>query len=206
VITRSSGTGLVTALTFDDGPNGRTTERLLDFLDAMHIRATFCVIGENIAAPGGAEVLRRVASGGHVLGNHTTSYADMGSWSADAIEADLRENLRIIRGALGDEQYPVPYFRAPNGNWGVTESVAAELGMRSLAVVNTIDDWRTQDLSTLIDNLRAAITPGELVLAHDGGGDREGTVDAVIAVVTERLKAGWRFTLPAVDNLHYLRK
>jgi endo-1,4-beta-xylanase len=37
---------------------------------------------------------------------------------------------------------------------------------------------------------------GELVLAHDGGGDREATVDAVIAVVSERLAAGWRFTLP----------
>jgi endo-1,4-beta-xylanase len=200
VITRSEGTGLVSALTFDDGPNGPTTERLLDFLDAARIRATFCVIGKNITAPGGADVLRRVVAGGHVLCNHTTSYADMGRWSAGPIEADLRENLQIIRGALGDEQYPVPFFRAPNGNWGMTAEVAAKLGMRSLAVVNTIDDWQTQDLPTLVDNLRAAIKPGELVLAHDGGGDREGTVDAVIAVVTERLAAGWRFGLPGDES------
>jgi endo-1,4-beta-xylanase len=90
----------------------------------------------------------------------------------------------------------VPYFRAPNGNWGETESVAGTLGMRSLAVVNTIDDWLTQDVPTLTENLRAAIRPGQLVLAHDGGGERAGTVDAVIAVVTELLSAGWTFTLP----------
>jgi len=38
--------------------------------------------------------------------------------------------------------------------------------------------------------------PGELVLAHDGGGDRNNTVAAVKTVVNERLAAGWKFTLP----------
>ena len=123
----------------------------------------------------------------------------MGDWGVQEVEDDLRENLRIIRRALGDDTYQLPYFRAPNGSWGRAAEVAERLGMRSLAIANTIDDWRTQDVSVLIDNVRAAMKPGELVLAHDGGGDREGTVDVVIAVVTERLAAGWRFTLPADD-------
>jgi endo-1,4-beta-xylanase len=144
-----------------------------------------------------------MVSEGHLIGNHTTTYADMGDWSAAEIEADLVENLGIIRTALGDPTASVPYFRAPNGNWGRSEAVAASLGMSSLAVINTIDDWTTQHLPTLVDNLRAAMNPGELVLAHDGGGDREGTVDAVIAVVTERLSEGWMFTLPArADSAH----
>jgi endo-1,4-beta-xylanase len=70
------------------------------------------------------------------------------------------------------------------------------LGMRPLAVLNTIDDWRTQDVGTLTANLRSAIRPGEIVLMHDGGGDRTGTLAAVRTVVTERLASGWRFTLP----------
>jgi endo-1,4-beta-xylanase len=197
VITRSRGSGLVAALTFDDGPNGATTERLLDFLAARRISATFCVIGQNIRAPGGGQVLRRIASDGHLLCNHTTSFRDLGDWDAAAVEDDLVENLAIIRSALRDDSYPVPYYRAPNGNWGLSSAVAAGLGMESLAVLNTIDDWNTQDPAALAANLRAAIRPGELVLAHDGGGNREGTVDAVIAVVSERLAEGWRFTLPA---------
>ena len=119
-VTAARGTGDVAALTFDDGPNGATTEALLDFLGEQGIHATFCVIGQNITAPGGAAVLQRIVSEGHTLCNHTTSYADMGSWTPEQVQADLVENLQIIRTALGDPNAKVPYFRAPNGSWGQT--------------------------------------------------------------------------------------
>ncbi|WP_231384096.1 polysaccharide deacetylase family protein [Cellulomonas sp. URHD0024] len=195
-MTRAAGTGLVCALTFDDGPNGATTEALLDFLRAHDIRAVFCVIGRQVTAPGGAAVLRRIVRDGHPLGNHTTRHDDLGDWPAERVRADLVENLAIIRSAAPDAQ--VPYYRAPNGSWGVSAEVAASLGMRPLGVLNTIDDWSTQDVPTLTAYLRAAMRPGELVLAHDGGGDhRTGTLAAVTAVVEERLAQGWTFTLPA---------
>ena len=40
--------------------------------------------------------------------------------------------------------------------------------------------------------------PGEVVLMHDGGGSRAGTVAAAKTVIQERLDEGWTFTLPAV--------
>ncbi|MDF0513699.1 polysaccharide deacetylase family protein [Agromyces sp. H3Y2-19a] len=196
----ADGTGDVAALTFDDGPDPRTTPALLDFLAEHDLQAVFCVIGEMITAPGGAAILRRIVAEGHVLCNHATSYADMGSWPAGRVRADLVENLAIIRDALGDPIAPVPYWRAPNGSWGITRQVAVELGMQPLAVVNTIGDWETQDVATLTSNLRAAMKPGEIVLGHDGGtgdrGDRAGTLAAVKTVVAERLAAGWTFVLP----------
>ncbi len=184
----------VAALTFDDGPDPRTTPALLDLLARHGIRAVFAVVGERILAPGGADILRRTVAEGHFLCNHSTSFADMGDWAADRVRADLEENLRIIRAAVPG--VVVPFWRAPNGSWGVTAEVAAELGMRPLGVVNAILDWETQDVATLTENLRAAMRPGQLVLCHDGGGDRRGTLAAVRAVVSERLAAGWRFTLP----------
>ena len=194
-VTRAAGTGLVSALTFDDGPNGATTEALLDFLREHEIRAVFCVIGRQVVAPGGAEVLRRIVREGHVIGNHTTRHDDLGDWSAERVRADLVENLRIVRSAAPDAQ--VLYFRAPNGSWGISAEVAVSLGMRPLGVLNTIDDWATQHVPTLTANLRLAMKPGEVVLAHDGGGDhRRGTLAAVTTVVTERLRQGWTFTLP----------
>lgn len=193
-VRRAQGEGLVAALTFDDGPDPRATPRLLDVLSAHGIRAVFAVVGECILRPGGADLLRRTVADGHVLCNHSTSFAAMGGWTADRVRADLQENLRIIREAAGP--VPVPFWRAPNGSWGVTVDVALELGMRPLAVTNTILDWETQDVTTLTANLREAMRPGELVLAHDGGGDRRGTVAAVETVLAERLAAGWRFTLP----------
>lgn len=203
---RASGQGLTCALTFDDGPHGKDTERLLDFLGARDIKAVFAVVGECIEAPGGAEVLRRIAAEGHVLCNHSTSFADMGEWSAAEVRADMLRNLEIIRAAVGEAagegvnggEVAVPYWRAPNGSWGVTQEVAAQLGMQSLAVINHISDWVDQDVDVLADRLRTVITPGQLVLAHDGGGDRAGTVAAVERVVDELLDAGWQFTLP--DN------
>ena len=194
-VTTARGTGRVAALTFDDGPNPVETDDLLDLLAETRITAVFCVIGANVQAPGGADVLRRTVAEGHVLANHTTSYADMGDWAADRVRADLVENLRIIHEAVGD--VPVPYFRAPNGSWGRTAAVAAALGMRPLGLGNVIHDWETQDEETLVANLRAAIVPGAVVLAHDGGGERWSTVRAVRRVVRERLAEGWSFTLPA---------
>ncbi|WP_105033178.1 endo-1,4-beta-xylanase [Arthrobacter ruber] len=193
------GTGNVVALTFDDGPNPGETAAVLDLLKSRGITATFCVIGQNVQADGGADLLRRIVAEGHTLCNHGTSYADMGSWTQAQVEADLKENLRIIRAAAGDPMLQVPYFRAPNGSWGITGEVAAALGMQPLGLGNVIFDWDGNDLgeATLTENLRTAFTPGAVVLAHDGGGDRTATVRAVTTVVTEKLAEGWTFTLPS---------
>lgn len=200
-VTTARGTGDVAALTFDDGPNPGETADLLDFLAENDLTATFCVIGQNIQADGGAELLRRMVAEGHTLCNHTTSYADMGAWSHEEVEADLKENLAIIREALGDPDHPVPYFRAPNGSWGVTPEVAVALGMQPLGLGNLIMDWDDptfdRSVEALSARLRDAVTPGAVVLVHDGGGDRASSVTAVRTVVTERLAEGFTFTLPS---------
>ncbi|CAB4964961.1 unannotated protein [freshwater metagenome] len=193
------GTGRVAALTFDDGPDPRQTGRLLDVLAEHGVTATFCVVGDNVRAPGGAALLRRIAAEGHALGNHSVDFADLGRASAAAAEAVLRANLRIIRSALGDPGAPVPYFRAPNGSFGRTCEVAVALGMQPLGLGQVIHDWDAcpdRSVATLTDRLRSAIFPGAVVTAHDGGGDRATTVDAVAAVLPEKIAAGFTFTLP----------
>ncbi|WP_082485488.1 endo-1,4-beta-xylanase [Rathayibacter sp. Leaf296] len=197
-VTAARGTGNRVALTFDDGPNPGETAAILDLLKAQGIRATFCIIGQNVQQAGGAELLRRIVAEGHTLCNHGTSYADMGSWTQAQVETDLKANLRILREAVGDPALAVPYFRAPNGSWGATGAVAAALGMQPLGLGSTISDWDGNDLSeaTLTANLRAAFTPGAIVLAHDGGGDRSSTVKAVTTVVNEKAAEGWEFVLP----------
>ena len=198
--------GPTCALTFDDGPNGLDTLRLLDVLRERRIRAVFAVVGSQILSPSGialdgtpipsgADVLRRIVADGHVLCSHGTSFDDMGEWDALRVREDMLANLEIIAGAVGDD-VPVPYWRAPNGSWGATPVVAVRLGMQPLDVVNTVEDWVDQDPAVLASRLRLAMVPGELVLLHDGGGVRAGTVEAVAEVVDERLAEGWRFVLP----------
>ena len=196
-VSAATGDGLVSALTFDDGPNGADTEALLEVLGEHGIRAVFAVIGSQIELPGGADLLRRIAREGHVLCNHSTSFDDLGDLTADEAEQRMSSASATIRAALGDPEAAIPYFRAPNGSWGATPEAAVRLGMQPLAVVNTIGDWETQDEAVLTERLREAMRPGELVLVHDGGGDRAASVAAVRTVVGERLAAGWTFTLPA---------
>lgn len=197
------GTTKTSALTFDDGPNGAATTELLDFLAANDVHATFCVIGQNVQAPGGADILKRIVADGHTLCNHSTDYDSMDALSKQQVADKLKQNLQIIRTALGDPNAEVPYFRAPNGAWGQTNQVAVALGMQPLAVTNLIFDWdgaeNAGDEAKLTAALRSTITsnPGEIVLVHDGGGNRTAGVNAVKTVVAELLADGWTFTLPA---------
>ena len=202
----ASGSGRVAALTVDDGPEGPATAALLDLLGEHGIQATFCVVGQAVLAPGGAALLRRSVAEGHLLAAHAMSYADLGTWGPRRVQEDLVRTVAVIRQALGDPAAPVPWFRAPNGSWGCSARVAVELGLQPLGVTGTIDDWRTQDVLTLVANLRTAIRPGGLLLAHDGGGDRRGTVEALRSVLPEWLADGWGFTRPAHPDLDRQQK
>ena len=199
-VTAARGSGLVTALTFDDGPQDPETSDLLDVLAENDVTATFCLIGSQIANPGGPALVQRMVADGHTLCAHSMGWDSMDGMTRDAIETDLKANIAAIRTAVGDPTYPVPYFRAPNVAWGdgrVAE-VAAALGMQPIGLGNPIMDWDGNDLSeaTLTTNLRNAITGGAIVTAHVGGGDRSGTVAAAATVIPEKLAAGYEFTLP----------
>ena len=182
------------AVTVDDGP-APDTAALLDVLGGLGIRATFCVVGNRVATAQGAALVRRTVAEGHALANHGWSYADLGLASEETVRADLLRTNAAIRAAAGE--VPLRWYRAANGSWGRSAEVAVRLGLQPLGVTGTIDDWLTQDVPVLEANLRRAFRPGGLLLVHDGGGDRRGTVAAVRTVLTEALADGWQFTLPS---------
>ena len=62
------------ALTFDDGP-GPYTEKLLEGLREREVRATFFLIGENLA--GREETVRRMVQDGHLIGSHTDKHVEL---------------------------------------------------------------------------------------------------------------------------------
>lgn len=180
------------ALTFDDGPNPPDTERLLDVLAGHGVTAVFCLVGEMVRAH--PEVAAHVVAAGHVLGNHSLRHDDMGEWVPERVRADLVETTAIIEDATGA---PVPFFRAPFGHWGASEAVATELGMTPLEWQLAVEDWLAPPADVLVERIRVGLEPGGVVLLHDGGGDRSGTVEAVDRVVPLLLAEGWTPSLPA---------
>ncbi|MGC4807580.1 polysaccharide deacetylase family protein [Micromonospora sp. DT233] len=188
-----AGGGRVLGLTFDDGPNPVDTPRLLDVLRRHRVTAVFCLWGDHVEAH--PEVVRRIVADGHVLGNHGMRHDDMGAWPPERIAADLRATDAAIRRAVPDA--PIPYFRAPYGAWGCSPAVAAGLGMRPLGWRLAVGDWDPPPgTDEIARRLLDGVTPGAVVLLHDGGGDRSRTVAAVDRVVPVLRAQGWRFALP----------
>lgn len=190
---RATGRGRVLSLTFDDGPDPRTTPRLLEVLAAHAAPAVFFLWGDHVLEHPG--VVRDLCAAGHVLGNHSMHHDDLGAWSAQDVRDDLLETGAAIAAAAPGA--PVPWFRAPYGSWGVSPDVAAALGMQPLGWQLAVGDWEPPGVDELVRRVEHGIEPGGVLLLHDGGGDRTQTVDAVERLLPRLRSDGWSFTLPA---------
>ena len=103
------------ALTFDDGPGGRTVD-VLNALKAHNVHATFFVVG-NVAKLH-HDTLARIAADGHLLANHSATHPLLGS-SYDAEPQRLISQIRITHDEIAPFMKPGDkfYFRAPYGYW-----------------------------------------------------------------------------------------
>ncbi len=190
---RAAGEGRVLSLTVDDGPDPRTTPRMLEVLGRHAVPAVFFLWGDHVREH--PAVVREVCAAGHVLGNHSMHHDDLATWPCDAVRDDLLEtNAAIAAAAPG---VPVPWFRAPYGSWGTSPDVAAALGMQPLGWQLAVGDWEPPGVDELVRRVETGIEPGGVLLLHDGGGDRTQTVDAVERLLPRLLADGWSFSLPA---------
>ena len=101
------------ALTFDDGPDPRTTPRILDSLREHDLKATFFVLGRRVKERPG--LLRRIVKEGHTIGNHTYNHTDMSDLSQKRMRLELRRTQAAVDDALG-YHYPMVLMRPPYGN------------------------------------------------------------------------------------------
>jgi membrane peptidoglycan carboxypeptidase len=185
--------GKTVALTFDDGP-AEHTAAVLDLLRQYTVRATFCVLGEAVAAD--PAQLRRIVADGHALCNHSTHHDELGRASADRIRADIATTDAAIAAAAPGAT--VTYFRAPYGDWGVSAKVAQDLGHTPLGWTVDPDDWTAPGVQEIVARVERQLRPGGIVLVHDGGGNRRQTVEAMRILIPRLLAAGWTFDLPEV--------
>ncbi|MFB9234856.1 polysaccharide deacetylase family protein [Plantactinospora siamensis] len=169
------------ALTFDDGPQPTWTPRVLDYLKSAQVKATFCLIG--VKAQEYPQLVARIVREGHTLCNHSWSHdLRLGRQSPAAIRADLlRTNDAIHKAAPGA---PIKFFRQPGGEWTTPElAVVKELGMSPLHWAVDPQDWRSPGKAAIVASVEHHAHPGAIVLMHDGGGNRSGTVAACPAVI-----------------------
>jgi peptidoglycan/xylan/chitin deacetylase (PgdA/CDA1 family) len=129
----------VVRLTFDDGPGLATTPQLLDHLKHFGIKATFFVVGRNIVAGKGRQLLKRIAEEGHQIGNHSNSHLNMTTLTSEQIENEIWQTEALI-GAL---DRGIKLFRPPFGFHNPTvQQVANRLGYRVILWDVCAHDWK----------------------------------------------------------------
>ncbi|NLH82261.1 MAG: polysaccharide deacetylase family protein [Phyllobacteriaceae bacterium] len=102
-------------LTFDDGPMGPRTDRVLKALDEECTKATFFIVGQMAKAY--PQTLRKTAAAGHTIGYHTMTHPlNLSKWPLDKAENDVRSGWQtvdqILYGHAGDRP-ATPFFRYP---------------------------------------------------------------------------------------------
>ena len=162
---------------------------MLSVLARHGARATFFVVGS--AARSQPKLLRRIAAAGHTVGNHTYSHADLTRLSSSAFFSELDRTREIVRRITGTT---TRWLRPPYGAaTATTGTLAAQRGHRLALWDVDPQDWRRPGVPTIVGNVVANTGSGDIVLLHDGGGDRAQTVAALGRILAALAARGYRF-------------
>ena len=185
------------AITFDDGPDPQWTPKILDVLKHEHAPATFFLIG--IQADKFSSVTNRIYQEGHEIGNHTFTHPDISNISARFMKLELNLTERLFASRLGIRSV---LFRPP---YSVDQEPDTEDQVRPLELTQEMgyvtvgdkidpNDWREnphrsveQIAADVMDHLPPCALNdqrcGNIILLHDGGGNRRETVRALPMII-----------------------
>lgn len=201
------------ALTFDDGPDPEWTPQILDILKEKHVPATFFDVGDNAEA--NPDLVEREVAEGHEVGSHTFTHPNLSVTPAEAVKLELNATQRLFEALTGRS---LRLFRPPYlGDSNPTDAdeivpikIAQDMGY--IAVGLNVDplDWARPGEQQIIDRTIEQVNkandnmPRNVVLLHDGGGDRSETV-AALPIIIDRLRAEGYTFVPASDLIKLSR-
>jgi peptidoglycan/xylan/chitin deacetylase (PgdA/CDA1 family) len=171
------------ALTIDDGPDPTWTPRVLDLLAQHEVTATFCMIGVQVRKS--PKLVREIVEAGHDVADHTMHHpVNLCRLPARRIDAEIGDAHKLIADVGG---VAPRLFRAPGGIWSrrLLRSVAKHR-MAPLGWDVDPRDWSRPGTRHITRTMLRA-RPGDILLCHDGGGDRSETLRALRTVIP-RLK------------------
>ena len=175
------------ALTFDDGPHPKKTDKFLDLLEKNDIPATFFVIGENVEYY--PKPLKRAAALGHEIGNHTYHHVLLSKITEKEALDEIRKTEAIILETTG---YLTHLLRPPEGAY--TQSAlqtASDSGYR--VVLWTVDsrDWENIPAEKIVKNVEENIHGGCILLFHDYTGKH--SLEALEVLIPRLKEQGYEF-------------
>jgi peptidoglycan/xylan/chitin deacetylase (PgdA/CDA1 family) len=177
----------IVRLTFDDGPVRANTPRVLNVLSNYRVKATFFVIGRQARLY--PRLVKREYREGHSVQNHTYTHPDLTTLGPVETRRELRATNRVIEAA----GVPRPHrFRPPKGVTNArVRSVGASLGL--IQTLWSVDphDWADPPASVICRRVVSNVSPGSIVLLHDGSGTN--TVKALPCIIKRLRAQGYGF-------------
>lgn len=171
----------VVALTFDDGPDRRTTPEVLAVLREKKVHATFFVIGEN--AERYPNLLAEEVRDGHEIGNHSFDHKALPRLSEAMIDQELERTEKAITSIA-----PKPLLFRPPGGKLDNKVLAAAQNKGYTTVMWSVDprDWRKPSVEKLVNSILQEVKPGSIILLHDG--KYPSPTPQAVAIVIDRLR------------------
>ena len=186
-------------ISFDDGPDIRYTNSILDTLEQNNVRAAFFVVAEKAAE--NPEIIKRMLNDGHLVGLHSLEHRD--AWKAfpSYQKIELKAGLALLSG-LGCKP---SFYRAPWGHLTLTSLMLAKrYKLKVLLWSVMVQDWEKESTAQrVLDRLLKKSAPGSVVCIHDSGcgkaaaeGAPAHTAEAVKTFIPLMLERGYEFVLP----------
>ncbi len=193
------------ALTFDDGPSP-ATEAILDQLKIHGAKATFFILGQNIA--GNEAIMKRAAEEGHQLASHSWSHPNLDDLSSSAVRSQMTRTMNKVEEITGQSVF---MMRPPYGTSNrLTRRVMSELGLPVILWGVDSLDWKTRSASKISRAITKGAGNGVIILCHDtlqstgwaletalpelaAQGYQLVTVAEMMSFRDEEPKAGWEY-------------
>ncbi|MEO6907013.1 MAG: polysaccharide deacetylase family protein [Abditibacteriaceae bacterium] len=185
------------AITFDDGPWPKYSLEVLKVLKKYNVKATFFEVGKELSRR--PDVAREIVAAGHVIGNHSWDHPDK---PKDPVEQVTRTDKQIAK----DLKITTHLFRPPYGI--LTNGMAAQAKKEKKAVIlwsTSGVDWQRPTPIRIADAVLERVHPGGIILLHDGGGNRNTTVEALPLIIPRLQQKGYKFvTVPQLLAMRYV--
>ncbi len=182
------------AITFDDGPSGRFTRRLLEGLEERQVQATFLLCGYRLKIY--PELAEQIFESGHEIGLHGYSHQDMAKLSKKELIQEIRQTQALLPAGCN-----AAFLRPPGGSaTALVEKVARQEDLAILLWSVDPRDWAVHDAAAVEAAVVSQVQDGDVVLMHDLSNS---SVDAALASIDRLQKEG--FTFVTVSQLAKLR-
>ncbi|MBZ9633215.1 polysaccharide deacetylase family protein [Clostridium sp. FP1] len=182
------------ALTFDDGPDVYYTPQILEILKQNNVKATFFIVG--LRAQAHPEMILRIVSEGHSIGNHTWDHPILSRLPADKIKEEVQKTEQLLYKITG---LNTAMFRPPYGS--TTPQVIDEISSLGYEIIDwSVDtrDWDKTSVLQIMNYVSKELYPGGIILQHCAvgkSGDLSNTVKALPQIISSLRSQGYSFVM-----------